>query len=284
MSPQSDDELPPTEQQHPDSGALGAMSVAEVIALMASAESLVLTAVAAAGPDLAIVAEQVAPVFDETASSRLVLLGAGTGGRIAIQEVSELPPTFGVTAERARAIVASSAPVGPSAVTADEDDTSSAADALDRMGIGSGDVVVGLAASGRTPFVVAGLRAALAAGAWCCGIANNPNTPLLTAGHHSVLLDTGPEILTGSTRLKAGTAQKIALNRVTTAAAVAAGKVTGSFMTELRGKNDKLRARAVRIVAELAGVGSGEAEGALRSNEWQVRRALRSLDVDPDRR
>lgn len=283
MSQRFDDELPPTEQQHPGSGALGAMSIAEVIALMASAESQVLAAVDAASQDLAIVAEQVATVFDETTTARLVLLGAGTGGRIAIQEVSELPPTFGVAAERVRAIVASSAPVGPSAVTADEDDTSSAGDALNRIGIGPGDIVIALAASGRTPFVVAGLRAAHTAGAWCCGIANNPDTPLLAIGHHSVLLDTGPEILTGSTRLKAGTAQKIALNRITTAAAVAAGRVTGSFMTELRGKNAKLRARAVRIVAALADISATEAEVALLTNDWQVRRALRSLDVDPGR-
>ena len=259
------------------------MSIGEVIAVMGAADSVVLTAVDAAGRDLAVVAEQVVPVFDESLRSRLVLLGAGTGGRIAIQEVAELSPTFGLGEDRAVAVVASGAPVGPSAVTSDEDDTSAAADALRRLGIGLGDVVVGLAASGGTPFVVAGLRAARTAGAWCCGIANNPDTPLLEVGQHSVLLDTGPEILTGSTRLKAGTAQKIALNRITTAAAVAAGRVTGSFMTELTGTNTKLRARAVRIVTALAGIDSAEAEAALRINKWRVRAALRALGVALDR-
>ncbi len=275
----SDVDLPPTEQTHPDSNTLGAMSIAEVIAVMASAESAVLSAVDAASADLAVVADKVAAVFDESGIARLVLLGAGTGGRIAIQEVAELPPTFGLDTERALAVVASTTSVGPSAVTSEEDDTSAAAEALGRLRIGPGDVVIGLAASGRTPFVLAGLGAARSAGAWTCGIANNPDTPLLAAGDHSVLLETGPEILTGSTRLKAGTAQKIALNRITTAAAVAAGRVTGSFMTELSGTNTKLRARAVRIVAALAAVSADDAETSLRINHWRVRPALRSLGV-----
>jgi N-acetylmuramic acid 6-phosphate etherase len=164
--------------------------------------------------------------------------------------------------------------MGPTAITRSEDDEQAAPEALRALRIGSGDAVIGLAASGTTPFVRAGVRAAADAGAWTCGIAHNPGAPLLADGELGILLDTGPEVLTGSTRLKAGTAQKLALNRITTAAMVLAGRVADNHMIELTGSNAKLRARAIRIVMDLAALDRAEATRRLEAAEWSVRAAL----------
>jgi N-acetylmuramic acid 6-phosphate etherase len=264
--------LPPTEQRNPASRGLGDLPAAAVIALMNSAEHRVLAAVEQATPLLAETAERVAAVF--TGGGRTVLIGSGTSGRIALQEVAELPPTFGVSPDSFLVMAAGGPLMGPTAITWDEDDERAAPGALGAIHIGSGDAVIGLAASGTTPFVRAGVRAAAGAGAWTCGIAHNPGAPLLADGQLGILLDTGPEVLTGSTRLKAGTAQKLALNRITTAAMVLAGRVAENHMIELTGGNTKLRARAVRIVVDLAGIGEPEARARLEAAGWSVRAAL----------
>jgi N-acetylmuramic acid 6-phosphate etherase len=151
-----------------------------------------------------------------------------------------------------------------------------APDALHAMRIGPGDAVIGLAASGTTPFVRAGVQAAARARAWTCGIAHNPGAPLLHDGELGILLDTGPEVLTGSTRLKAGTAQKLALNRITTAAMVLAGRVAGNHMIDLTGSTQKLQARAVRIVMDLGGLDESHARERLEAADWSVRAALQA--------
>jgi N-acetylmuramic acid 6-phosphate etherase len=265
-------ELPPTEQPNPASGILGELPAAGVIALMNKEERRTLWAVEQATPLLAQAAERIADVFGN--GGRTVFIGAGTSGRIALQEAAELPPTFGVPTWAFTVMAVGGALMGPTAITRDEDDVSAAPQALEAMRVGPGDAVVGLAASGTTPFVRAGMRAAAAAGAWTCGIAHNPGTPLLEDGELGILLDTGPEVLTGSTRLKAGTAQKLALNRITTAAMVLAGRVAGNHMIDLIGSNQKLRDRAVRIVMDLAGLDEPTARQRLEAANWSVREAL----------
>lgn len=264
--------LPPTEQRNPASGRLGELDAAGVVDLMNNEERVVLAAVAQAAPLLALAADRIAASF--LAGGRVVLLGSGTSGYIAMQEVSEMPPTFGVGRDRFVAMAAGSELVGPQAITRTEDDTRAAPRALGALRISAVDVVIGLAASGTTPFVRAGIQAASQAGAWTCGIANNPGAPLLHEASLGILLDTGPEVLTGSTRLKAGTAQKLALNRMTTAAMVVAGRVAENHMIDLAGSNDKLRRRAVRIVTDLAGVDDSEARRRLELSAWSVRDAL----------
>ena len=266
-----------TESAHPASHGLGEMTPAQVIALMAAEEPRVLAAVEAVGQRLAALADDIARCT--MAGRRTVMLGAGTSGRLALQEVAELPPTFGVPAEQFCALIASKVPLGPTVVAPTEDDTESVVGALRELEVSAGDVVIGVAASGRTPFVLAGLRAATSAGARTWGIANNPDTPLLTVADHGIFLD----LLTGSTRLKAGTAQKIALNRATTAAMVAAGRVVGNHMRELTGTNDKLRARAVNIVMEISGVSMGEAIRLLLDSGWHVSAALEKATSGPVR-
>src|SRR6516165_3406263 len=239
---------------------------------MNRAEHQVLAAIERATPLLARAAERVAAVF--AAGGRTVFLGAGTSGRIALQEAAELPPTFGVRQESFTVMAAGGALMGPTAITRDEDDVHAAPNALSAMRIGPGDAVIGLAASGTTPFVRAGLQAAARARAWTCGIAHNPGAPLLGDGELGILLDTGPEVLTGSTRLKAGTAQKLALNRITTAAMVTAGRVVENHMVDMSGSNQKFRKRSIRIIVDLTGVEPEMAERLLSEADWSVRRAL----------
>lgn len=272
MNESHSDSTPPTEQRDPASRGLGELPAAAVVALMNSSEHRVLAAVEQATPLLAQAAERVAAVF--TGGGRTVFIGSGTSGRIALQEVTELPPTFGVPADAFLVLAAGGPLMGPTAITRTEDDEQAAPQALRALRIGPGDAVIGLAASGTTPFVRAGLRAASNAGAWTCGIAHNPGAPLLDDGELGILLDTGPEVLTGSTRLKAGTAQKLALNRITTAAMVLAGRVRDNYMIDLTGSNTKLRARAVRIVMDLADLAEPEAKRRLESANWSVRAAL----------
>jgi N-acetylmuramic acid 6-phosphate etherase len=241
---------------------------------MNQAEQQALAAVEQATPLLTRAAEQVAAVF--AAGGRTVFLGAGTSGRIALQEAAELPPTFGVPQESFTVMAAGGVLMGPTAITRTEDDVLAAPNALSAMRIGPGDAVIGLAASGTTPFVRAGLQAAARARAWTCGIAHNPGAPLLSDGELGILLDTGPEVLTGSTRLKAGTAQKLALNRITTAAMVLAGRVADNHMIDLTGSSQKLQARAIRIVMDLCGLDEVHARQRLEAARWSVRAALKS--------
>ena len=175
---------------------------------------------------------------------------------------------------RFEALIASGVVISGSTIAADEDDQVAVGAALEGRDVGDRDVVIGIAASGTTPFVVAGLRYARNAGAWTVGIANNSGTPVLDQAHQAILLATGPEVVAGSTRLKAGTAQKITLNRITTVAMVLCGRVRGNVMIEFAGSVDKLKSRAVRVVANLGNVSVRAAEEALESSDWQVRAAL----------
>lgn len=265
-------ELPITEQRNPASMRLDRMSPAEMLTLFDREDHGAIEAVAAAAPAIARVAQRVADAYRD--GRRIFLLGAGTSGRLAMQEVTELPPTFGIEPGIFEALIASREEITGTTVTSHEDDTVNVVAALQERHTSAGDVVIGIAASGSTPFVLAGLRHAKAAGAWTVGMANNPGTAVLTDVDEPVLLNTGPEVVTGSTRMKAGTAQKIALNRITTVAMVLCGRVTSNLMTELTGSVDKLKGRAVRIVAELGQVPADVAHEALEASGWHVRTAL----------
>jgi N-acetylmuramic acid 6-phosphate etherase len=248
------------------------MSAAAVVALMDAEEPVTLAAVRDASLTIAAAAEAVASAF--LAGRTIVLLGAGTSGRIAIQEVAELAPTFGVEEGRFVALVAGGELTGPAAIAPIEDDVEVVASELRRRKIGNGDVAIGLAASGTTPFVLAGIRAAGIAGATTCGISSNARSQLLADADIAIYLPTGPELLTGSTRLKAGTAQKLALNRITTAAMVRAGRVVENHMVDVVVSFAKLEARAERIVADLTGLPPAEARAALIRNKWRIRDAI----------
>jgi N-acetylmuramic acid 6-phosphate etherase len=271
--------LPPTEQRNPASTDLWQLDSLAVIDLMNREEHRALEAVEAAAPQLAEVARRVCAA--QQSGGRTVFIGAGTSGRLAAQEIAELTPTFGIQGESFAVLSVGSPEAGPTAVARTEDDVDAVARALADLRIGAGDVVIGLAASGSTPFVRAGLQAAARAGAWTCALANNPSAPMLTDAALGILLDTGPEVLTGSTRLKAGTAQKLALNRITTAAMVLAGHVMENHMIDLKGTNEKFRQRSIRIVSDLAHLDPAEAEQALNATNWSVRRAVETARPQP---
>ena len=197
------------------------------------------------------------------ATGRLIYLGAGTSGRIGAQDGAELPPTFNWPYERAITLMAGGAGALQRAVENAEDSRDAAAESLRALGLKPEDVVIGVAASGSTPYVVAGLDHARSAGALTIGIINSPGGLVGKAAEIEILLDTGPELLAGSTRMKAGTAQKAALNALSTGVMSRLGYVYRGLMVEMRPTNAKLRERAVVIVAQLTGAEMDAARQAL---------------------
>lgn len=261
-----------TEQADARYAHIDRMSVGELAATMNDADAEVPRAVARALPEITAAIEAIVPRLK--AGGRIRYVGAGTAGRVAVVDASEAPPTYGTPPEFIQAILAG----GPDALVLStegaEDDEAAAVTAIDDNGIGPNDVVIGIAASGTTPYTVSAIREADAAGALTIGIASNPGTPLLTAAKHAILLDTGAEVVAGSTRMKAGTAQKIALNLISTAIMIRLGRVYKGLMVNMRVSNHKLRERAIGMVDQLGGIGRAEAEAALEQAGGNIKLAV----------
>jgi N-acetylmuramic acid 6-phosphate etherase len=243
--------LPPTELENPAGADLDRLAARDVVRLMAREERRSPAAVEAAAGAVARVAELAAAAL--RGGGRLVFCGAGTSGRLGGLEAAECPPTFGSEPWQVQAIVAGGEAALARAVEGAEDREGEGEAAVAKRGVGPRDVLVAVAASGRTPFVRAALREARRRGARTAFVTCDPAlaTDEREAADVVVALDVGPEVLTGSTRLKAGTATKVALNAITTAAFASLGKVYGNLMVDLRATNAKLRARAERIVRRL---------------------------------
>jgi len=208
---------------------------------------------------------------------RLLYVGAGTPGRLAALDAAECPPTFGTPPGLVEAILAGGDGAASAAVEGAEDMSSEAEKALDVRDVGSNDVVVGISASGRTPFVLAAIHRARERGAATVGVVNNADSPIVDAADVAVELLTGPEVVGGSTRLTAGTSQKVALNALSTATMVRLGKTYGPHMVDVVASNHKLRRRASRIVREVCGVDDATATAALEAAEWQAKTAIVAL-------
>lgn len=220
-------------------------------------------------------------------AGRLAYAGAGTSGRLAVLDAVELVPTFGWQPERLLYGLAGGMEAMTRGVENAEDDEEAARDWARDAALGPSDVLVAVAASGTTPYTVAAAGAAAALGALTIGIASNAGTPLLAAVAYPILVETGPEIVSGSTRMKAGTAQKIALNLLSTAIMMRLGGVHDGLMVDMRVTNAKLRRRAIGIVAELAGVESDSAEAALDASDNAIKLAVlvaRGMDLEQARR
>ncbi|WP_020560869.1 N-acetylmuramic acid 6-phosphate etherase [Thiofilum flexile] len=208
---------------------------------------------------------------------RLIYVGAGTSGRLGVLDSTELLPTFSWPTERAIGVMAGGMSAYLKAVEGAEDDSEAAVEALSALSIKANDVVILIAASGKTPFTVSALQYARRVGALTIGIANNPDTPLISEAEIGVLLATGAEVIVGSTRLKAGTAQKVALNTLSSAIMVRLHKVYGNLMVDMQPTNHKLVQRALTIIMKATGVTTEQAQQALVSADYNVKVALVSL-------
>ncbi len=263
--------LPPTERLHPRADDLDLLPVEAVVRRLHAEDVAAVRAVRPALPLVAAAARAAADAL--RAGGRLIYVGAGTSGRLGVLDASECPPTFGASPSQVRAIIAGGRRALTHAVEGAEDDVAAGAAAVRRLRAGARDVVCGISASASTPFVLGALREARRRGARTALVCCNP--PSARVRVDFVLhAPTGPELVAGSTRLKAGTATKLILNALTTAAFVALGKVYRGRMVDLHPANAKLRARAARMVAELAEVPEATARRLLRAAGGEVKLAL----------
>jgi N-acetylmuramic acid 6-phosphate etherase len=261
-----------TEQRNPRSENLEKMSARELVELFVEEEKFVQDALRGAIVDLAKTIEIVSAALRE--GRRLFYVGAGSSGRIGVLDASEIPPTFGASPELVQGIIAGGVTALSRSVEGAEDEEHNGALAIDERGIKEGDVVVGISASGRTPFVLGAMARAKSRGAKTILLTCNPARSVKVDVDLAVDLATGPEILTGSTRLKAGTATKLALNIISTGAMVVLGKVRGNLMIDLQILSTKLRDRAIRLVCELAGCDYETAQKQLEASDWNLRAAI----------
>ncbi|MCA9837476.1 MAG: N-acetylmuramic acid 6-phosphate etherase [Trueperaceae bacterium] len=261
-----------------DYEALDSWTLEESIGAIIDSNRRAVDAVARVAPELAKAAEG---IRDRLAKGgRLIYLGAGTSGRLAMQDAAELPPTFGF--ERTVNLLAGGSDASRQAKEDAEDDEEEAITGIREAGVTEQDAVIGIAASGNTPYTIAGIREARNRGAFTVALANNADAPLLKVADVGVVLATGPEVLAGSTRLAAGTAQKIALNALSTSVLASLGGAYKNLMVGMRPKNKKLRERAVSIVSHGAEVEPEEARAALEASHWQMREAIVMLKASVD--
>ena len=264
-----------TEQSNPRSRHLNRMPLRDLVWLFVREERSVEEALAESVDSLASAVELVARSLAK--GGRLFYAGAGTSGRLGVLDASEMRPTFGVPPDRVQAIIAGGAPAIQASAEGAEDDTLAGSLAIQERGIVEGDIVCGITASGRTPFVRGALQAAKAAGAATILLTCNPRRRKGDF-HADVDIDlrTGPELITGSTRLKAGTATKVALNILSSCAMIRLGRVDGNLMVCLQPTNKKLRDRAARIIAARLGLSEPEARNRLHCANWNIRSALKA--------
>ena len=274
MSTETGVSLPITEQDNPRSANLSAQSAAEIVALMNTEDATVAGAVQLVIGDVAAAVEAIVERLRN--GGRLFYIGTGTSGRLGVLDASECPPTFGVSPELVQGVIAGGYDACHRAVEASEDDAEASSADLRAQGFNGGDVLVGIAASGRTPYTVGAVSYARSLGAFTVGLTCVPGSPITKAAELSIVPVVGPEVVTGSSRLKAGTAQKMVLNMLSTATMVQLGYVTGNRMSHLKPGNTKLRERAVRIVMAETGLDETAATMALEASGWDVREAIRS--------
>ena len=258
------------------------LSTQELVELMNAEDASVPAAVGAAAGAIADALDAI--VERLAAGGRLVYAGAGTSGRIAALDAEECEATFSTPPGQVVALVAGADAASAEAREAAEDDEPAGRHAVEELGVSSGDAVVGVSASGRTPYALGAIAAAADAGALTVAVVSVEDSPLARAADHELAVVVGPEVVSGSTRLKAGTAQKLVLNTISTVAMIRLGKTYGDLMVDLRASNDKLEARARRIVREAAGVSDDEAREALEAAGGSAKVAVVALiaELDPD--
>jgi len=269
-----------TEAFRPELAEIDRLSTLEIARTMNGEDQSVPAAVARELP-------AIAAAIDATAErmargGRLLYLGAGTAGRLGVLDASECPPTFNTDPSQVVGLIAGGPSAMIQAVEGAEDSKELAAADLDALGVGPDDTVVGISASGRTPYAIGAVEHARTLGALTIGLSCNTDSALAAAAEHGIEVVPGPELLTGSTRLKAGTAQKLVLNMISTITMIRLGKTYGNLMVDVRASNEKLRARSRRIVALATGAPDEQIEAALTAAEGEVKNAILIILADVD--
>jgi N-acetylmuramic acid 6-phosphate etherase len=265
-------DLPITEQENPRTTNLSSLPIADAVRLINEEDSLVAAAVSEVLP---VIVKAVDAIVERmSGSGRLFYIGTGTSGRLGVLDAAECPPTFGVSPDRVQAIIAGGYEACYRAVEASEDDIEGGVRDLQSRGFTREDVLVGIAASGRTPYTVGAVSHARALGAFTIALTCVPDSAITRAAQLSIVPVVGPEVVAGSTRMKAGTAQKMVLNMLSTVAMVRLGYVTGNRMTNVQTRNAKLHARAIRILMAETGIDEARATGALEAANGDTRAAL----------
>ncbi|MEU7137999.1 N-acetylmuramic acid 6-phosphate etherase [Nocardia sp. NPDC046473] len=261
-----------TEEANPRTTALDSMSVEELLRTMNSEDAGIASAVAQAIPEITRAVELI--VAARGHGGRLIYVGAGTSGRLGVLDAVECPPTFGTAPDEVIGIIAGGSVAFAHAVEGAEDDPARAVDDLSDIDLTADDVIVALAASGRTPYAIGALRHGRAIGAATVGVSCNRGAELTAYADVGIEIETGPEVLTGSTRLKAGTAQKMVCNMLSTATMVQSGKVYGNLMVDLKPTNAKLVDRSRRIIADATGVDLATAAALLDAADGHPKTAI----------
>ena len=261
-----------TEQRNPNSMHVDSLSALEIVQLMNEEDKQVPLAIEKCLPQIAQAVECIVAAFQQ--GGRLVYIGAGTSGRLGVLDASECPPTFGVSPEMVKGIIAGGERALRHPIEGAEDSKEQAVVDLQTIQFSSNDVLVGIAASGRTPYVIGALEYAKSLGSVTVSIASNPNSVM--ANIVDIAIDTvvGPEVLTGSSRLKSGTAQKLVLNMLTTASMILMGKCYQNLMVDVQASNEKLKARAIRIVMQATDCDKALAEETLKQADQNAKLAI----------
>lgn len=261
-----------TEQRNPNSMHVDSLSALEIVQLMNDEDKQVPLAIEKCLPQIAQAVERIVSAFQQ--GGRLVYIGAGTSGRLGVLDASECPPTFGVSPEMVKGIIAGGERALRHPIEGAEDSKAQAVVDLQTIQFSSKDVLVGIAASGRTPYVIGALEYAKRLGSVTVSIASNPNSAM--ANIVDIAIDTvvGPEVLTGSSRLKSGTAQKLVLNMLTTASMILMGKCYQNLMVDVQASNEKLKARAIRIVMQATDCDKVIAEETLKQADQNAKLAI----------
>ena len=270
-----------TEQRNPNSMHVDSLSALEIVQLMNEEDKQVPLAIEKCLPQIAQAVERIVATFQQ--GGRLVYIGAGTSGRLGVLDASECPPTFGVSPEMVKGIIAGGERALRHPIEGAEDSKAQAVVDLQTIQFSSKDVLVGIAASGRTPYVIGALEYAKSLGSVTVSIASNPNSAM--ANIVDIAIDTvvGPEVLTGSSRLKSGTAQKLVLNMLTTASMILMGKCYQNLMVDVQASNEKLKARAIRIVMQATDCEKALAEETLKLADQNAKLAIMMILSGLDR-
>ena len=261
-----------TEQANPASEDIDALTSEGVLRVIHAEDLKVAAAITPEIPNIAKAVDVIVEALER--GGRLFYLGAGTSGRLGVLDASECPPTFSVPREMVQGVIAGGEPALTRAVEASEDDSQAGGRDLQARGFGPGDVLVGIAASGRTPYVLGAAAFAREQGARTVGISCTPDSELAHAVEIAITPLTGPEVISGSTRLKAGTATKLVLNMLSTAVMIRLGYVHGNLMVNVQPRSSKLRERALKIVARVSGQSGGRAAELLDAAGGDVRAAI----------